>query len=381
MLKILWIPHSWEGGAKPRARYFIERLAERHTIHVVCWESPISRTISGLMRSLQVWERFQNGVTHHHVPRLPLDIRRDGAPDITQALFHRALRRIVSEHDIDIIVCSCNWYALGFPPKDLGVPLVLDYFDILTDAHEKRYFAACDAVLCSSSVLFDRARKFAVSSFYLPNGVDSRLFGNASGDAVRREYGLEKSRVVSLIGLTASPTLYFVDAINRVADQYPDVKGLIVGDGPLRPRIERAIRGHEDRFRIVGPVSFERIPEFFACTDVGLYPGDMGPQFEAALPIKVLEYSAAGKPVVVPPLEELSRLNFPNLIMAEPSAEGFADGILRAFREPLTPADVTRFDLGALVQELDQILNNVFQSARGGRVPRMAHTAATAGPR
>lgn len=381
-MKILWIPHSWETGTRPRARYFIERLAERHEIHVVRWENQIS-TISGLARALSVWHRAQGGLFHHHIPRLPysLDLHRNGVPVVTQALAQQMIRRIASDFEIDIVVCSCNWYALGFPPKNLAVPLVLDYFDILTDAHEQRYFASCDAVLCSSSVLFDRARRFAAPSFYIPNGVDSRLFGDASGESVRREYGLEGCRVVSLIGLTSCPTLYFVDAINRVADEYPDVKGLIVGDGPLRPAIERAVRGHADRFRIVGSVPFDRIPEFFASADVGIYPGDMGPQFEAALPIKVLEFSAAGKPVVVPPLEELSRLDFPNLVFAEPTAEGFTDGILRAFREPLPPANLTRFDLDTLAQEVDQILNNVVQSTRGGPVPRTAQTATTAGPR
>jgi glycosyltransferase involved in cell wall biosynthesis len=368
-LKILWIPHSWETGTKPRARYFIERLAERHEIHVVRWESQIS-SVSGLVRALGVWHQEQGGLFHHHVPRLPysVDIHRGGVPLVTQALFQRMIRRIVADSGIDVVVSSCNWYALGFPPTNLPVPLVLDYFDILTDAHEERYFAACDAVLCSSSVLFDRARRHTAPSFYIPNGVDSRLFGEASGDSVRREYALEGCRVVSLIGLTACPTLYFVDAINRVADEHPDVKGLIVGDGPLRPAIERAVRGHEDRFRIVGPVPFERIPEFFASADIGIYPGDMGPQFEAALPIKVLEFSAAGKPVVVPPLEELSRLGFPNLVFAEPTAAGFAEGIVRAFAAPLPPADVTRFDLDTLAQELEQILNNVVQPARDDRV-------------
>jgi glycosyltransferase involved in cell wall biosynthesis len=378
-LKILWIPHSWESGTKPRARYFIERLAERHTIHVVRWESQISRTVPGLVRSLRVWHRLDDGITHHHVPRLPLDYRDDGVPRVTQALFQRHVRQLVRQHEIDVVVCSCNWYALGFPPTDLPVPIVLDYFDILSDAHEQRYFAACQGVLCSSSVLFDRARKYAVPSFYLPNGVDTRLFRQATGAAVRREYDLGESRVVSLIGLTACPTLYFVDAINRVAGEFPDVKGLIVGDGPLRPLIEQAVRGRQERFRIVGPVSFERIPEFFAATDVGMYPGEIGPQFDAALPIKVLEYTAAAKPVVAPRLTELSRLNFPNVIFAEPTAEGFADGISRALRIATPAADLASFELSTLATTLDQILHRVVHSARGGLNPQSASAPSPVG--
>ena len=39
------------------------------------------------------------------------------------------------------------------------------------------------------------------------------------------------------------------------------------------------------------------VADFFAATDVGLYPGDKNAYFDAASPLKILEYTAAGKPV------------------------------------------------------------------------------------
>lgn len=366
-MNILWVPHtSSQAGIRARATYFIERLAERHSIHIMCWDVPIRRSAAGVLSALARWDRVEGQLTYHHVPRLPshFDIRRGGAPLLTQTVFQRSMRRIVERHGIDVVICACNWYALGFPPGGLPVPLVLDYFDILTEAHEARYFAVGDAVLCASPIMFERARRFTLPAFYLPNGIDTTLFQAADGATVRRRYGLTNRPVVSLIGLTASSTLYFLDAIDLVGREHPDVACLIVGGGPLQPAIQAAIRGRESRFHLVGPVDYEQIPAFFAASDVGLYPGDAGPQFDAALPIKVLEYSAAGKPVVAPPLEGLRRLNFPNVIYADPTPEAFAAGILRALRQPVPAADLTPFAIGTLSTELSAILEGLVAARR-----------------
>lgn len=368
-MKILWVPHTSRSrsGVRSRSAYFIDRLAGAHTIHEVCWDVPIRRSPVGLASTLRRWTRVAGKITFHHLPRLPTFPGPLGALSfaLNQGMFSSAIRRIVREYPLDVVVCSCNWYALGFPPRDLPVSVVLDYFDFLSDEHEARYFSGCQAVLCASSVMYDRARRHAVAAFHLPNGVDSRLFRQADGAAARRRYGLEDARVVSLIGLTASEDLYFLDAIERVARRFPDVRGLIVGGGTLLPAIQAKIRGREQLFTLLGPRPYEEMPELFACSDVGLYPGDSGPQFQAALPIKVLEYGAAGKPVVSVPLEELRRLAFPNVVFAAPTAADFADAIGGALSEPSMPPDLAPFELDRLAGRLVEILEDVVSVPAG----------------
>lgn len=367
-MKILWAPHAsrdWV-GTKSRAAYFIERVALRHTIHELCWDMPIRRSPAGLMSTLSFWRRSSNGVTHHHLPRIPsvTGVLGRFASLFNQAIFHSLIRKIVRECGIDVVICSCNWYALGFPPGDLPVPLVLDYFDLLPEDLEARYFARCQAVLCASSVMYDRARRYPVPCYYLPNGVDSQLFSRGDGAGAKRRYDLDGSRVVSLIGLTASERLYFLDAIEMVTRRFPDVRGLIVGQGELFPAIQARVRGRENLFRLLGPKPYEEMPALFACTDVGLYPGDKASHFDAALPFKVLEYSAAGKPVVTPPLEELTRLGFPNIRFAPPTAEGFAEAICRALEEPVRRPDMSAFEIGRLAERLEEILQEVVAASK-----------------
>lgn len=362
-MKILWVPHTSRDsiGTRSRSMYFIERLAPRHTIHEFCWDAPVRRSVAGLASALRFWRGAADGVVRYHLPRLPTVSGALGraAAVVNQAIFRRLVRMVVREAGIDVVICSCNWYVHGFPPPGLPVPLVLDYFDLLSEAHETRYFRDGQAVLCASSVMYERARRHGVPCHHLPNGIDTHLFARLDGVSAKRRYGLEGFRVVSLIGLTGSPRLYFLDAIELASRRFPDLRGLIVGRGAMLRTIETAIGRRRPLFRVMGPKPYAEMPDLFACTDVGLYPADQAPHFDAALPIKVLEYSAAGKPVVTPPLEELRRLGFPNLRFAAPTAEAFADAIGRALEEPIGRPDLSAFEIGSLAARLESILADV----------------------
>ncbi len=54
-----------------------------------------------------------------------------------------------------------------------------------------------------------------------------------------------------------------------------------------------------------------------------------------------------------------------NVIFAEPTAAAFAEGILRALRQPVPAADLSPFDIGTLANELTGILERLI--ARRGR--------------
>ena len=52
-----------------------------------------------------------------------------------------------------------------------------------------------------------------------------------------------------------------------------------------------------------------------------MYPVDEAVYYDAASPIKIFEYTAAGKPVVVPRITEAERLGFENLVFASPEVQ------------------------------------------------------------
>jgi len=183
-------------------------------------------------------------------------------------------------------------------------------------------------------------------------------------DRARSELGLQGKRVVSLIGLTSSPSLFFVDALALAARQVPNIVFLVVGGGDLLRPIMVRCQQLGLPFVATGWVPSNEVANYFAATDLGLYAGDSNAYFDAACPIKVLEYTAARRPVVATDLEELRRIAFPNVRLSPPDPVRFASAIITSLREPTEFADVSGFEWATLAQIVRQTLVKLIQERR-----------------
>src|SRR5205085_912060 len=117
-------------------------------------------------------------------------------------------------------------------------------------------------------------------------------------------------------------------------------------------------------FVTTGWVPSNEVANYFAATDLGLYAGDSNPYFDAACPIKVLEYTAACRPVVATDLEELRRMAFPNVRLSPPDPESFASAVITSLREPTEFADVSGFEWATLAQTVRETLVKLIQERR-----------------
>ncbi len=145
----------------------------------------------------------------------------------------------------------------------------------------------------------------------LPNAVDPKRFGAAhDGIAVRERMDLNGSFVVGFCG-SLKPwhgVHRLLAAAARAAAEVPELRVLIVGDGPDRPALERQARdlGIEPRVRFVGAVAHEAVADYLAACDVLSAPYEPMEGFYFS-PLKVAEYLAVGRPVVVSAVGELAR--------------------------------------------------------------------------
>jgi glycosyltransferase involved in cell wall biosynthesis len=369
-MRILWIPHlSWALMQGQREWHLIKRLIARgHEVDVLTWEA-IGRT-DALFRSLSSRTERDGGLTIHRAPRIPNPIGRltgdysHGFPP-NEWLFRRHVRRLLAERPFDLFVYGLSHKLVGLPPFDVAVPRVFDYLDLcLYPAVEDAYLENSDLVICTSTVLVDRVRARGTRAVYVPNGVDRKRIASGRAEVVRGRYGLGDKKVVSLIGLTCSPTLFFIDALAEAARQVPDIVFLAVGGAGWLPH--EGLGPFESRCRergvplvATGPVPNAEIADYFMATDVGLYPGDADPYFDAACPIKILEYTAAGKPVVATDLEELRRWSWPNVYLSPPEPKAFGAAIVRALQErhERTPLpDLAAFEWDALAIRYEETL-------------------------
>ena len=143
-----------------------------------------------------------------------------------------------------------------------------------------------------------------VDAVVLPNGADPARFdpGRVSADHVRARHGLGSSTVVGWTGVLREwhGLELLLDAVAGV----PDVRLLIVGDGPARAAIDAraAALGLAHRVVITGRVPHDEVPEYVAAMDVAVVAHD---RTGVASPMKLLEYMAMAKAVVAPALDNV----------------------------------------------------------------------------
>lgn len=197
-------------------------------------------------------------------------------------------------------------------------------------------------VLAVSEALAAWARSRGAASVHVvPNGVDVARFAHdpAAAARTRAALGIEEARVVGFAG--SLKPWHGVDvllaAAARLSTARPDLRVLVVGDGPERTRLESiAAALLPGRVVFTGAIPNAAIPAHLAAFDVAAAPyvapaGSVGFYFS---PMKVVEAMAAGRPVVA------SR--FPSI-----------EALLAGFGRLVPPGDVT-----ALAAAIDQALDD-----------------------
>ncbi len=109
----------------------------------------------------------------------------------------------------------------------------------------------------------------------IPSRTDMELFDPArygvQRQTLREEWGWSARRVVVFVGsFNDSKGLdLLLDAAAQQAEACPDLRYVLVGDGPLRTELERQIArlGLTDRVRLPGRVPHDRVPHYLAAAD------------------------------------------------------------------------------------------------------------------
>jgi glycosyltransferase involved in cell wall biosynthesis len=367
-MTILWIPHCpFQPGSVRRDEHLIRHLKNHHRIISVTWEAGPDTLRNSITKGLRFNSTtLKDGRTSYHVRRVPDITRRfrqnqRDACWLNEWMFRKDIRRIIEQENVDILVTAYSSFMTGFPPFDIDVPIIFDYLDCAewtSDApHEKPYIKQSDLVLAVSALAEEQACRLNKNVEYLPNGADIERLNQASGEEIRRKYGLENAIVVSLIGLMDSS--YLIEAVLKARSQIPDLKCLLVGESEYLRASVADVPDADDLFVFTGPVPYKDVAEYFAATDIGLYPVRGVSYDDGRSPLKVFEYTATGCPVVTPAIREVKRLDFSNLIYTEPTASAFAEGIVQAAHQyPSKDHSVEEYDWSKLAAKLDRLLPN-----------------------
>jgi glycosyltransferase involved in cell wall biosynthesis len=170
---------------------------------------------------------------------------------------------------------------------------------------ERRALEISDVVLAVSTPLArEIARVAKVGSVVLPNGVDPQQFDptRAVAEHVRARYRLGSGITMGWSGVIRE--WHGLELLLDAAATLPDIRLLIVGDGPGRASLEdRATeRGLRDRIVITGRVPHEEMPDHIAAMDIAVVASE---GTGVASPMKLVEYMAMSRAVVAPRLDNV----------------------------------------------------------------------------
>lgn len=217
--------------------------------------------------------------------------------------------------------------------------------------YERRMFRLATVTVAVSTPLRRQIEDVAgpgVHVVVVPNGVDPERFDPArtSAEAVRARYGLQGRVIVGWVGVLRR--WHGVDVLLRALQHVPDVMLLMIGGGSDRAAVDRAAAalGLSSRVRITGRIEHGDVPSHLAACDITVAADD---RTGFASPMKVIEYMAMARPVVVPRLP-----NFLDIVRDGVTGltfmPGDADDLARRLKE-LAASEHLRRTLGSNARE------------------------------
>jgi glycosyltransferase involved in cell wall biosynthesis len=245
------------------------------------------------------------------------------------ALFEQGLS-ILHAFRPDIVYERYSLFGTGGSAlaAELDVPLIVEVNAPLSDEQSSyRELAFVEAarrlerdVLCSADRVV--AVSPALERWLIGLGVEAHriaVVGNGAdvarlrpaldgGASVRARLGLEEEPVVGFVGSLKTwhdvPTL--VRAVACLRQTGRDARLLVVGDGPERSRLEElaVLEGLAGAAVFVGQVPHEQVPAYLAAMAVAVAPYSAADDFYFS-PLKLVEYLAAGRPVVAAAVGEI----------------------------------------------------------------------------
>src|SRR5437879_4685028 len=155
----------------------------------------------------------------------------------------------------------------------------------------------------------EAVRQLLLTDFRIPpqhvqllhNGVDFEVFAKARCDRQRLFPALKPSAklIINVENMNSEVKGHaiLIEAARTVCTAIPEARFAFVGDGLLRPWLERRVLelGLHEHFLFLGPR--RDVPDILSCGDLFVFPS-----FAEGLPNSVLEAAAAGLPIIATPV-------------------------------------------------------------------------------
>jgi len=186
---------------------------------------------------------------------------------------------------------------------------------------------AADLIFYSGRKLFEEATEGRERSYLLEQGVDYQHWSKVKATPAPEIERISHPRLGYFGAI--EPWLIDQELIKRAARERPDWQWIFIGNRSRGVEIESLPNTH-----FLSPVSYDVLPSFAAGFDVCVLPWETEQAFTSyGSAIKVREYLATGKPVVISPLPEYEPMK--DVLRIARSRDEF----LRLIEDALTETD------------------------------------------
>ncbi|MDW5562812.1 MAG: glycosyltransferase [Methanomassiliicoccus sp.] len=230
---------------------------------------------------------------------------------------------ILNDLDVDVIHTH-GLLFMGvrsmFAARTMKLPVVVSFHTMITDAAKyyapmpipewmtnrlfwiylKQLLERADSVVAPTAAIKSELLSYAPAMHrvdIIPTGVDCERFRpDNDGSVIRHRYGLDGERVLLHVGRIAFEKNLdlVIEGYSRLVKKDPQVRLLIVGEGPAKKHYQECVRemGLEGRIIFTGFIPDEELPSVYAACDASV----IASKFETQ-GLVGLEAMASGKPV------------------------------------------------------------------------------------
>lgn len=336
--KLLFIPADNISLKISRSYYLAKGLGDHFDVYFVTWYDPQDNNWSGKASRFTAVSAFYKSLFRSYRVRYSAEdnfytvqcpvflvafvhklIGLVTARRVSRVLNGAVLRYLVGKLRPDVVFFADGFFV--FPHVDTAARTYADLQDdydeerkdILT--FDQKYIAADYRRTVSNYTITPAAVKrlqgwYGSKFDFLPNGADFdtiRGVPEALIAQTRQSYGLTGSYVLSYIGSYAKFDEAFVIRLaQKLAADMPDVKLVLVGKLP-EVKLPNVVN--------IGPLPPERAALFFRLSDAGIILNDTSQSkfLNNSLPLKIIQYAAARKPVLTFPLSWIDESDFANV--------------------------------------------------------------------
>lgn len=336
--KLLFIPADNISLKISRSYYLAKGLGDHFDVYFVTWYDPQDNNWSGKASRFTAVSAFYKSLFRSYRVRYSAEdnfytvqcpvflvafvhklIGLVTARRVSRVLNGAVLKYLVGKLRPDVVFFADGFFV--FPHVDTAART---YADLQDDYDEERkdvltfdqkYIASDYRRTVSNYTITPAAVKrlqgwYGSKFNFLPNGADFdtiRGVPEALIAQTRQRYGLTDSYVLSYIGSYAKFDEAFVIRLaQKLAAEMPDVKLVLVGKLP-EVKLPNVVN--------IGPLPPERAALFFRLSDAGIILNDTSQSkfLNNSLPLKIIQYAAARKPVLTFPLSWIDESDFANV--------------------------------------------------------------------